>query len=76
MAKVVIGVYPTPEQFVADAMAVGRPSLLSSLLLNELLEAAQAIHRQGEGDAARSRMRWQWVSELGPAEDELSVQSS
>ena len=68
--------YRTPEQFVADAMAVGRPSLLSSLLPNELLEALQAIHRQGEGDVARSRtaglrMWLQWVSELGPAEGEL-----
>ena len=78
MAKVVIGVYRTPEQFVADAMAVGHPSLLSSLLPSELLEAVQAIHRRGEGDVARSRtavlrMWLQWVSELGPAEEELKT---
>ena len=78
MAKVVIGVYRTPEQFVADAMAAGHPSLLSSLLPQELLEAVQAIHRKGEGEVAQARtavlrMWLQWVSELGLAEKELKA---
>ena len=76
--KVVIGVYRTPDQFVAEAMKVGHPSLLSVLLPPELLEAVQAIHRQGEGDVAKERTatlrKWlRWVSELSPAEDELKA---
>ena len=78
LAKVVIGVYRTPDHFVADAMAVGHPSLLSSLLPPELLEAVQAIHRRGEGSVVRDRMAvlrmWlQWVSELAPAKEELKA---
>ena len=78
MVKVVIGVYRTPEQFVAEAMRVGHPSLLSSLLPPELLEAVRAIHRRGEGAVARDRtavlrMWLQWVSELAPEEEQLKA---
>ena len=74
--KVVIGVYRTPERFVAEAMSAGHPSMLSSLLPPELLEAVQAIHRRGEGAVARDRtavlrMWLQWVSELSPEEETL-----
>ena len=76
MVKVVIGVYRTPEQFVAEAMNVGHPSLLSSLLPPEVLEAVQAIHRRGKGAVARDRtavlrMWLQWVVELAPEEEKL-----
>ena len=62
MVKVVIGVYRTPEQFVAEAMSV--------------VEAVQAIHRRGEGAVARDRTAvlrvWlQWVVELAPEEEKL-----
>ena len=74
--KVVIGVYRTPEQFVAEAMGAGHPPMLSSLLPPELLEAVQAIHRRGEGAVARDRtavlrMWLQWVGELSPEEEKL-----
>ena len=78
MVKVVIGVYRTPEQFVSEAMAIGHPSMLSSLLPPELLEAVQAIHRRGEGSVAKDRtavlrMWLQWVSELAHDEEELKA---
>ena len=70
--------YRTPEQFVSEAMAIGHPSMLSSLLPPELLEAVQAIHRQGEGSVAKDRtavlrMWLQWVSELAHDEEELKA---
>ena len=55
VTKAVIGVYRTPEQFVSDAVKVGHPTQLSSLLPAEIREAVRKIHRVGEANVAKER---------------------
>ncbi|CAE7385001.1 unnamed protein product, partial [Symbiodinium sp. KB8] len=50
VTKAVIGVYRTPEQFVAGAVKVGHPTQLSSLLPAEIRGAVRKIHRVGEAN--------------------------
>ena len=74
--KAVIGVYRTPEQFVADAVKVGHPTQLSSLLPAEIREAVRKIHRVGEANVAKERTatlrRWVGMAaDLEAAEEEF-----
>ena len=74
--KAVIGVYRTPEQFVADAVKVGHPTQVSSLLPAEIREAVRKIHRVGEANVAKERTatlrRWVGMAaELEAAEEEF-----
>ena len=62
--KAVIGVYRTPDQFVEEAMRIGHPALLESLMPVELLAVVQKHHRVGEGCLAR---------ELGDQEEALKA---
>ena len=74
--KAVIGVYRTPEQFVAEAASLGHPSQLSTLLPAEILTAVRKIHRVGEATVAKERTatlrRWMSMAvELEPTEKSL-----
>ena len=74
--KAVIGVYRTPEQFVADAVKVGHPTQLSSLLPAEIRGAVRKIHRVGEANVAKERTatlrRWVGMAaDLEAAEEEF-----
>ena len=76
LTKAVIGVYRTPEQFVAEAAGLGHPSQLSTLLPAEILTAVRKIHRVGEATVAMERTatlrRWMSMAvELEPTEKSL-----
>ncbi|CAE7204871.1 car [Symbiodinium sp. CCMP2592] len=68
--KAVIGVYRTPEQFVAEAATIGHPSQLSSLLPPEISSAVRKIHREGEANVAKERTATlrKWVGLAGQLE--------
>ncbi|CAE7296178.1 car, partial [Symbiodinium sp. CCMP2592] len=68
--KAVIGVYRTPEQFVAEAANIGHPSQLSSLLPPEISSAVRKIHREGEANVAKERTATlrKWVGLAGQLE--------
>ena len=76
VVKVVVGVYRTPEQFVQEAVKLGHPTELASLVPPELKVAIEHNLAEGEAEVAKERTailrEWiAWSSELAVAEESL-----